>query len=77
MKTVVTLQQDPVPDATVLQQQKRNGRSACTRMSWEALSPGQELAAPANQPLLAAVAGRTAAGLISELTAALTKARSA
>src|SRR5215472_2005567 len=50
----------------ILQQQTRNGRSACTRMSWEALAAGQELAARANQPLLAAVAGGAAAGLSSE-----------
>ena len=40
----------------VLEQRTRGGHPAWSRMSWEALAAGQELAAQVNQPLLAAVA---------------------
>jgi electron transfer flavoprotein alpha subunit len=40
-----------------LEQRPRDGRPAWSRMSWEALAAGQELAAQLNQPLMAAVAG--------------------
>jgi len=40
-----------------LQQKSQNGRATWTRMSWEALAAGQELADRTCQPLLAVVAG--------------------
>jgi electron transfer flavoprotein alpha subunit len=41
----------------VLEQRPREGRPAWSRMSWEALAAGQDLATQTGQPLMAAVAG--------------------
>jgi electron transfer flavoprotein alpha subunit len=51
----------------VMEQRPRDGRPAWSRMSFEALAAGQELAAPLNQPLMAAVAGNALDELKADL----------
>lgn len=49
----------------ILEQRSREGRPSWSRMSWEALAAGQQLAGQLGQPLRAAVAG----GAVDELEA--------
>jgi electron transfer flavoprotein alpha subunit len=51
-----------------LEQRPRDGRPAWSRMSWEALAAGQEVAAQLGQPLMAAVAGDGLDALAAELS---------
>jgi electron transfer flavoprotein alpha subunit len=53
----------------VLEQRAHDGIPAWSRMSWEALAAGQELATQLGQPLLAAVAGDQLEALAAELAA--------
>ena len=52
----------------ILEQRPQNGMPAWSRMSWEALAAGQELAAQLGQPLMAAVAGDQLDSLAPDLT---------
>jgi electron transfer flavoprotein alpha subunit len=51
-----------------LEQRPRDGRPAWSRMVWEALAAGQELAGKLGQPLMAAVAGNGLSDLTAEVS---------
>jgi electron transfer flavoprotein alpha subunit len=53
----------------VLEQRRRDGRPAWSRMSWEALAAGRRLSEGLGQPLFAAVAGSGLEEIAGEMTA--------